>query len=155
MAKFGYYMIHMNKHDEDPLYTMEVFKESFSIIAAVLTFIWFLMKRMWIWGIGLFAFLLAMTYVQFIGYIDLETTYIIRGVLFVLLGTSAYDLYGMALKKRGYTLEAVIIARDEMEAKLKFLKSHNDSTTEAKTEPVVNQPLPSSVTGSKPPELKW
>lgn len=155
MAKFGYYMIYMKKHDEDPFQTMEVFKERFSVIAAVLTFIWFFMKRMWLWGIGIFGFLIAMTYIQFIGYIDLETTYVIRGVLFVLLGTSAYDLYGMALQRRGYSLEAVVIARDEMEAKLKFLKLYKEKTVEQKKETTPVDSLPPNIAGSKPPELKW
>ncbi|MCH2037518.1 MAG: DUF2628 domain-containing protein [Rickettsiales bacterium] len=153
MARFGYYSIYINKHDEDPLQNMEVVRESFCVMAALLTFIWFLAKRMWIWGIGLFLLLVGMTYIEFVGIVDLQSTYVVRAVLFAYLGTSAYDLYGLALQRRGYSLEAVVIARDEMEAKLRYLKDNKPG--ENKTEKVVSTQLPPNIPGTKPPELKW
>ena len=154
MSKFAYYLIYINKNDENPLENMEVVKDGFSFIAGLLTFIWFFMKRMWVVAAGLFVFLLGVSYLRLQGYITMETEQIVRGVLFVFLGTSAYDLYAMKLKRRGYSFEGVVVARDDMEAQLRFLEQYRKTQKEAEAKPATSSVTRSNPTG-KAPELKW
>lgn len=154
ISKYSFYSFYLKESDQNPLEKMQVVKDGINILAFIFPTVWLLYKRMWLVALLLFIVMFLFAYLVEIGIFS-ETAYnIATMVLNVFFGLSAHDLYGLHLKSKGHALVGVVAAKEEMEAKLRFLEGYQlkQPVTEVANKEPPSFANPASIHHA---ELKW
>lgn len=124
LARDHIYTVHTNPEVEDPADRIVLVREGFSIWAFVLTILWTLGNRLWLFS----ALYLVLVVLVIKGGALLELSEATRGIvqlgLQAWLGFAAHDAQRDALARRGYTETSVVAAPTEWAATHRYCDHH-------------------------------
>lgn len=132
-----FYAIYMKTQSEQPLETIDCVCARFSFMAGVFQGFWALYQRMWVVAALLFALEALMAFAKIQGVMGEVSLAVINLALLAYVGFSASDWREASLKRKGFQLMDVVVARNEMEAQQRYLDQqfarHNHMTAPKST----------------------
>lgn len=114
------YTVHIKQ--ENPLESAIFVKEGFSWMASVLHVFWALYHKLWLVSLVLFSVEVGVAILQNKGVLNDGVAEAIKIGTMLLIGAHFNDLQRISLHKKGYDFYGVVSARNEEEARYKFIE---------------------------------
>ena len=157
MARQTSFTVHLPPPGREADEAIEFVPDSFSPVAFLVPWAWFLWNRMWLATFAYLALIGLLTAALIVGGLSPLMRMLITSVLSLLIGLEATNLKRWTLRRRGFREAAVVVAssRDEAERRY-FAERHAGETRRAETVPpfrpaAATQPqAPASVIGLFP-----
>ena len=123
-----FFAIYMKTDANAPLETVTCISSRFSFMAGIFQGFWALYHRIWWLAALLISIEILLGYARSEQIIATNALAIINMALFAIVGFSASDWQEANLKHKSYTFMDVVIARNDMEAKARFLDQYTSKT---------------------------
>lgn len=115
------YTVYVCPEAEEPLETMVLIPDSFSIWAFLFHALWALYHQLWRVFFTLFFVIGSVSALGMQGVISPEAAEVLRLGIAIWLGFEASDLWGAALERKGYVVYDIVAASDESQGRQRFL----------------------------------
>ena len=122
------FTVHINTNDDHTLENMHFIAEGFSFTAAIFQQFWFLYHRAWSTALAIMIVVTALALMLQYDFFSVYEVTLIQLAIFLYLGFEAQDLRRAILRKKGFRLIGIVAAKNENEAKIRFLDGYLKTT---------------------------